>query len=747
MSKPASQRPAADLALFKPGNIINDATFFDSSTMSAAQIQSFLNARVPSCQAGYTCLKDWTDSSRTIPADAMCAGYSGVSNERAAQIIFKVAQSCGINPRVLLVTLQKEQGLVTHTWPSDWRYTIAMGQGCPDTAACDTRYYGFFNQVFGAAWQLKRYANPPGTSAYFTWYAPGKTWNIRFNPNSSCGSAPVFIENQATANLYYYTPYQPNAAALRAGYGEGDACSAYGNRNFFSYFVDWFGSTQSSGLALARTASNPAVFLLAGTSRWHVADADDYSELARVFGPAATVSDSFLAGFAARGSTGAVLHNASTGVMSLVEGGALHRIPTCEIATMWGAACGRPTTVPDGMLSRIPQGPDVGIYFRLRSGSTWGRFDSATTVTPLYNEAAARAANGDMRATPYAPYLPSARYPGLTKSAMVFAPGQLVRTPSDARVFMTVDFDRLLAVNTWSDVVEYGRTPGDVATVPANDLSRYRQDGAVAPVLSCSSGSYFLAGGAIHRLSSPTAPGLRSVAAAEISCAQYPLGQPVTGPLAVRSPDSPTVYAVQAGERRRVATWSHLVALNNGQNPLVLTVQTSTLNAAPYGPPIADGLLLKASGASLSLASGTNAHWLQSFDIARDAGIPPSFLSVADAELEAMTVAPALSSWLQCDASAGFAADGRIVTVAPAAAAGFSTVELSSETCDRLTVDRAALSRVFVKGSSPAVFVAEGGVWRKVGSWQELLDASGGKVPRILNVSDGTLAGLVGASG
>ncbi|WP_251453261.1 SH3 domain-containing protein [Microbacterium sp. Marseille-Q6648] len=237
---------AADLSKFNPGNIVSDAVFFNKSTMSEAQIQAFLEKRVPSCQAGYTCLKDWYDTSRTTTADAMCGAYSGGTRERAARIIFKVAQACGINPQVILVTLQKEQGLVTHTWPSDWRYTIAMGQGCPDTAACDTRYYGFFNQVYGAAWQMKRYANPPGTSQFFTWYAPGKTWNILFNPNHGCGTSPVYVQNQATSNLYYYTPYQPNAAAIRAGYGEGDGCSAYGNRNFFNYFTDWFGSTQSS---------------------------------------------------------------------------------------------------------------------------------------------------------------------------------------------------------------------------------------------------------------------------------------------------------------------------------------------------------------------------------------------------------------------------------------------------------------------------------------------------------------------
>ncbi|MFZ8758038.1 LGFP repeat-containing protein [Microbacterium sp. HMH0099] len=228
---------------FNASQIITNDAFFASGTMTEAQIQSFLESKVPVCQSGYTCLKDWYDTSRTTSADAMCGAYSGGTRERAARIIFKVAQACGINPQVILTTLQKEQGLVTHTWPSDWRYRIAMGQGCPDTAACDTRYYGFFNQVYGAAWQFKRYANPPGTSQYFTWYAPGKTWNIRYNPSESCGSSPVAVANQATSNLYYYTPYQPNAAALRAGYGEGDGCSAYGNRNFFNYFTDWFGST------------------------------------------------------------------------------------------------------------------------------------------------------------------------------------------------------------------------------------------------------------------------------------------------------------------------------------------------------------------------------------------------------------------------------------------------------------------------------------------------------------------------
>ncbi|WP_404431782.1 hypothetical protein LG299_15375 [Microbacterium lacus] len=235
----------ADLSKFNPGNIISDAVFFNRGTMTEAQIQTFLDGKVRTCSSNFVCLKDWYDNTRSIPADAMCGAYQGGTRERASRIIYKVAQSCGINPQVLLVMLQKEQGLILSSAPSAWNYQAAMGQGCPDTAACDTRYYGFFNQVQGAAWQLKRYANPPGTTRIFTWYAPGNTWNVRYHPNAACGTSPVYIQNQATANLYYYTPYQPTGSALAAGYSASpDPCASYGNRNFFQFFTDWFGSTQ-----------------------------------------------------------------------------------------------------------------------------------------------------------------------------------------------------------------------------------------------------------------------------------------------------------------------------------------------------------------------------------------------------------------------------------------------------------------------------------------------------------------------
>ncbi|KAA9111243.1 LGFP repeat-containing protein [Microbacterium rhizomatis] len=235
---PASAANAAD---WDPGYIIDDAIFYDSNAMTAPDIQTFLNGQVRACRSGYTCLKDYAQSTDNRPADAFCNGYSASARQSAAEIIDNVARSCGISQRVLLVLLQKEQGLVTDTAPSAWSFSAAMGQGCPDTAPCDPATQGFFYQVYYAARQFEVYRAYPNSFGY-----RAQRWNnILYNPNTACGTQSVFINNQATAALYIYTPYTPNAAALANMYGTGDSCSAYGNRNFWRLFTDWFGDTRS----------------------------------------------------------------------------------------------------------------------------------------------------------------------------------------------------------------------------------------------------------------------------------------------------------------------------------------------------------------------------------------------------------------------------------------------------------------------------------------------------------------------
>lgn len=235
---PTAPAQAITGADFNPGYIISDSIFFSAQAMTGPEVQSFLDGKVATCRAGYTCLKSYSQVTSTIAPDRYCSGYQGGGVESAATIIVKVAASCGINPRVLLVLLQKEQSLVTSTGPSSGAYASATGAGCPDTAPCDPSIQGFFYQVYYGARSFQRYVK--NNSAYnYQW---GAWEEILYHPNRACGTRSVFIQNQATAALYNYTPYTPNGPALANLYGTGDACSSYGNRNFWRIYSDWFGS-------------------------------------------------------------------------------------------------------------------------------------------------------------------------------------------------------------------------------------------------------------------------------------------------------------------------------------------------------------------------------------------------------------------------------------------------------------------------------------------------------------------------
>jgi hypothetical protein len=222
---------------FDPGMIVSDAKFFNSSALTEQQIQQFLDQQGRACTQS-SCLKSASFSVRTVASDGLCHGYQPTSpQESAAHIINQTAHSCGISQKTLLVMLEKEQGLIRTSTPTPIRYRSAMGLSCPDTHACDTRYYGFFNQVYGAADRFKYYEAHPTQYRY----KASKLNEISYNPNPACGTSSVYIENEATALLYIYTPYQPNKAALT---GSPDICSSFGNLNFARLWKQWFGSSR-----------------------------------------------------------------------------------------------------------------------------------------------------------------------------------------------------------------------------------------------------------------------------------------------------------------------------------------------------------------------------------------------------------------------------------------------------------------------------------------------------------------------
>jgi len=270
---------------FNHGRIIDDAIFYNKDAMSVAQIEQFLREKGPACdingdkydaravnaKAGttrrdyalymarngssyyhappYICVNNYYENPVTKKTSFDTWGQPFEGGQSAAQIIYNAAQSYGINPQVILVTLKKEWSYTyTDEWPMRSDYNTVMGYGCPDTgpngsANCSAKYYGFYNQVNNAAWQFKQYRDYPGNYNY----RAGRWSSIGYNVAArGCGYRDVYIENAATAALYNYTPYVPNDAALRAYPGTGDYCSTYGNRNFYVFWGEWFGSTQNN---------------------------------------------------------------------------------------------------------------------------------------------------------------------------------------------------------------------------------------------------------------------------------------------------------------------------------------------------------------------------------------------------------------------------------------------------------------------------------------------------------------------
>ena len=264
---------------FNAGNIIDDGVFYNKDTMSVSDIQAHLNRYMPACDTWGTGAVGYGRyiNGRAIPASTSRADYArqmrAAGKNRyhdppyvcvqnyyenpethrnlydsnnvvepgmisSAQIIYNAAQKYNVNPQVLLVLLKKESYVWGDNWPLRDEYNTVMGYACPDTAPCDAKYFGFYNQVEMAAWQLKYYRE----HIYSYNYRPYAVNSILYSPDASCGRKSVYLENMATTSLYIYTPYTPNDAALR-NYPGTAACGSYGNRNFFMYFNEWFGDT------------------------------------------------------------------------------------------------------------------------------------------------------------------------------------------------------------------------------------------------------------------------------------------------------------------------------------------------------------------------------------------------------------------------------------------------------------------------------------------------------------------------
>jgi hypothetical protein len=727
-TSPAAQ--AASAADFDAGNIISDEVFFASSAMSASQVQQFLQSKGATCVPGeQPCLKDYRTSTPDRPGETgLCRAYTGRPDQSAADVIVGVAQACGINPRVLVVLLEKENSLVTRTRPTTRSYQAATGFGCPDTAPCDSQYYGLFNQLYMAARQYQVYAQNPTRYGY----RAGRTNTVRWHPDASCGTSQVFIVNQATAGLYNYTPYRPNAAALDNLYGTGDRCSSYGNRNFWRLFTDWFGSTQANTYLL-RSDGDATVYLVSGSTKYPIANGDLLHALSPL-GSVGFVSQQYLD----RRTTGKVVQRAllgPDGTVYYVDAGIRLPFGSCAQVEDFGMTCGDAVALDAGPIAALAAGPRMTNLFRTTSGKAY------------YIQAGKRREVAD-DASLVAQGLPTSGVTLLESGVAYLPPGEPVAR--DGVVLAARDSaDRLLRTQGAYVPLDAGmqRTAGlvnlpvramdtvSLRTVPrATPVVPLMRDDRGRTVLLTTAGRVVVSDAAAAGTSAPAAPaGLLD---------RVPDAGATSGPVFVKTEDDGTVYILRSGELRALRSWTDLVIVNGGDgDPRIHTIGRGTAPLMPAGPTqVAPGTLIIApDDGTVYLADGMDGRvTVGSFAVTDELGVT-RLMWLGSSDLARYRLRPGmLSTAVQCGPSRYLGLGGTLTPVPDAMVPvyGLTFTSLEASTCAALPRRSAPLDR-FLRTPDGTIYFMQDGRKRAFRSYGAYVGA-GGTPANTLQVSDFT---------
>ncbi len=233
---------------FNPNNIISDNLLLDANSMTLEEIQKFLEDW-KSYLAYYKTENTYGDNKTAaeIIYDAAvnnynCENVNLSDNPSEDEKEAKCKKIKTINPKFLLVLLQKEQSLIEDKNPNQRQLNWATGYGCPDGSSCNPYWEGFGKQINSAALQFWWYMKNPESYNYKI----GNTYDFN-NPYGTIETknVRVSIENKATAALYNYTPHVFN-----------------GNYNVFKLFKKYFPPKTYPNGTLLRAKGEGGVWLI-----------------------------------------------------------------------------------------------------------------------------------------------------------------------------------------------------------------------------------------------------------------------------------------------------------------------------------------------------------------------------------------------------------------------------------------------------------------------------------------------------
>jgi len=199
---------------FNPNFVLSDNDLTDHTSMSMTEIQDFLKNK----------------------GSFLATYVEPVVRMLPSQIIYDMAWTHKINPKYILVLLQKEQSLITDADPVQGQLDWATGYGCPDGGGCNDKYKGLHNQIDWGAGGTRFYFDNPDKFKYQV----GETYNI--------DGESVTIANDATRSLYIYTPH------------------THGNQSLFNIWQDWFSLNYPDG-SLVQNIEDGGIWLIQNGKR------------------------------------------------------------------------------------------------------------------------------------------------------------------------------------------------------------------------------------------------------------------------------------------------------------------------------------------------------------------------------------------------------------------------------------------------------------------------------------------------
>lgn len=487
---------------------------------------------------------------------------------------------------------------------------------------------------------------------------------------------------------------------------------------------------------LVRTVANPTVYVLSGSKKHPVPNADLFAALGPL-GPVSFVSQSYLDSRTA-GAPMRRMVLAPNGSISFVDAGIRLPMGSCAQVADFGQSCADVTRLEAAQVAKLHAGPPMTNLYRTTSGKAF------------YVSGGARREVADTTALVQSG-LPTASVTllesgiaNLPYGTPVVADGQVVRSRTSGTTVLSAGGQHTPLTHGMESTAGIASLP--TAVLDEASLARLPQTPALAPIVREATGSrvYLLTtAGKVHLTSLALIPPTLTTATSG-ALARIPDAGSTGGSVFVKAQDNATVFYLQGGQRRPIGSWSDLVTLNGGSPaPTIRTLPGGSAAMLSSGPTqVPPGTLVKApDDGTVYLTNGLGSRiTVGSFTVTNELGAAGLRVLPA-ADLAAYSVTPGtLTRAVTCGGQryAGLSGQLHPVTESVAAAYGLAFTTLDPATCAALPRSPQPLGR-FLRTPDGTIYHVADGTKRPIAAWNAYVTL-GGTPANTLSVTHATAA-------